>query len=124
MLLYNAVKKSMYPAPSCVLLGGGALEVRKLGDQKGSDTLSQPLANIMRARHIAHALPSFPVYSSAFLSPRGLVLGGGGGATRSGIKNKLVTAYNICFKAQVSHISDSEVVRCRRGHEVRSSLRG
>jgi len=43
----------------------------------------------MRARHTAHSLPAFPVYSSAFLSPHQLVLGGGGGASRSGIKNKL-----------------------------------
>ncbi|EIM88128.1 WD40 repeat-like protein [Stereum hirsutum FP-91666 SS1] len=43
----------------------------------------------MRARHVAHALASFPVYSAAFLSPYELVLGGGGGTTKSGIKNKL-----------------------------------
>ena len=44
----------------------------------------------MRPRHTQHSLPSFPVYSCAFLKPRQLVLGGGGGASRSGIKNKLV----------------------------------
>ncbi|KAF9483977.1 WD40 repeat-like protein [Pholiota conissans] len=43
----------------------------------------------MRPRHTQHSLPTFPVYSSAFLSPSQLVLGGGGGASRSGIKNKL-----------------------------------
>lgn len=46
----------------------------------------------MRARHEPHSLPAFPVYSSSFLSPNELVLGGGGGASRSGIKNKLVSA--------------------------------
>jgi len=44
----------------------------------------------MRPHHTAHSLPSFPVYSCAFLSAEKFVLGGGGGASRSGIKNKLV----------------------------------
>ncbi|PPQ65220.1 hypothetical protein CVT26_000197 [Gymnopilus dilepis] len=48
----------------------------------------------MRPRHTQHPLPSFPVYSCAFLSPNEVVLGGGGGASRSGIKNKL-RLYNI-----------------------------
>lgn len=43
----------------------------------------------MRARHTAHATPTFPVYSAVFLSPEELVLGGGGGASKTGIKNKL-----------------------------------
>ncbi|KZP24521.1 WD40 repeat-like protein [Athelia psychrophila] len=43
----------------------------------------------MRAQHTAHSLPAFPVYSAAFLSNNELILGGGGGASRSGIKNKL-----------------------------------
>lgn len=47
----------------------------------------------MRTRHIAHSLPTFPVYSSAFLSHNLLVLGGGGGASRTGIKNKLVSQF-------------------------------
>ena len=44
----------------------------------------------MRARHTAHSTPTFPVYSAAFLSPVELILGGGGGASKTGIKNKLV----------------------------------
>ncbi|KAF9557248.1 hypothetical protein CPC08DRAFT_640534 [Agrocybe pediades] len=48
----------------------------------------------MRPKHTQHPLPSFPVYSCAFLSPNEMVLGGGGGASRSGIKNKL-RLYNI-----------------------------
>ncbi|KAJ3883143.1 WD40 repeat-like protein [Lentinula edodes] len=43
----------------------------------------------MRVAHTSHVLPAFPVYSSAFLSQNELVVGGGGGATKSGIKNKL-----------------------------------
>ncbi|KAF9498533.1 WD40 repeat-like protein [Pleurotus eryngii] len=43
----------------------------------------------MRVRHTPHSLPTFPVYSAAFLSPNDLVLGGGGGSTKSGIKNRM-----------------------------------
>ncbi|VDC06139.1 unnamed protein product [Peniophora sp. CBMAI 1063] len=43
----------------------------------------------MRARHVQHSVPQFPVYSAAFLSKNDLVLGGGGGASKTGIKNKL-----------------------------------
>ncbi|OSC98694.1 WD40 repeat-like protein [Trametes coccinea BRFM310] len=43
----------------------------------------------MRTKHTSHSLPSFPVYSSAFVSPTDFVLGGGGGQSKTGIKNKL-----------------------------------
>ncbi|KAJ7276222.1 quinon protein alcohol dehydrogenase-like superfamily [Mycena haematopus] len=43
----------------------------------------------MRAQHTPHFLTAFPVYCSVFLSPTHLVLGGGGGASKTGIKNKL-----------------------------------
>lgn len=43
----------------------------------------------MRAKHTAHSLPGFPVYSAGFISADTLVLGGGGGSSRAGIKNKL-----------------------------------
>ncbi|KAF5322709.1 hypothetical protein D9619_000869 [Psilocybe cf. subviscida] len=43
----------------------------------------------MRPKHTQHTLPTFPVYSSAFLSATQLVLGGGGGASKTGIKNKI-----------------------------------
>jgi len=53
---------------------------------------------IMRARHTAHSTPNFPVYSAAFLSPTELILGGGGGASKTGIKNKLVRySYTSAF---------------------------
>jgi len=42
-----------------------------------------------RTEHTLHALQAFPVYSLAFVSDARLVVGGGGGASRSGIKNKL-----------------------------------
>lgn len=44
----------------------------------------------MRTQHALHTLPAFPVYSLGFIRDGKLLLGGGGGATRSGIKNKLV----------------------------------
>ncbi|KAG8865282.1 hypothetical protein FRB96_000172 [Tulasnella sp. 330] len=43
----------------------------------------------MRTQHVAHALPAFPVYSIGFLADDKLALGGGGGASKSGIKNKI-----------------------------------
>ncbi|KAF9057732.1 WD40-repeat-containing domain protein [Panaeolus papilionaceus] len=43
----------------------------------------------MRPKHQQHPLTAFPVYSCSFLAPNQFVLGGGGGATKSGIKNKL-----------------------------------
>ncbi|KAI0663153.1 WD40 repeat-like protein [Cubamyces menziesii] len=43
----------------------------------------------MRTKHTSHPLPSFPVYSSAFVSSTDFVLGGGGGQSKTGIKNKL-----------------------------------
>ena len=65
----------------------------------------------MRARHVAHAVPAFPVYSAAFLSPSELLLGGGGGSSKSGIKNKLVRASALPLPA-FAH-------RRRRGHRDR-----
>ncbi|CCM03377.1 uncharacterized protein FIBRA_05507 [Fibroporia radiculosa] len=43
----------------------------------------------MRVKHTPHSFPAFPVYSCAFLSPNELVIGGGGGQSKTGIKNKL-----------------------------------
>ncbi|CAE6395950.1 unnamed protein product, partial [Rhizoctonia solani] len=43
----------------------------------------------MRTQHALHTLKAFPVYSLGFVKNDKLLLGGGGGATRSGIKNKL-----------------------------------
>ncbi|KAG9051039.1 hypothetical protein FS837_000147 [Tulasnella sp. UAMH 9824] len=44
---------------------------------------------MVRANHTQHPLASFPVYSIGFVADDKVVLGGGGGASRSGIKNKL-----------------------------------
>jgi hypothetical protein len=44
----------------------------------------------MRTQHTAHTIESFPINCAAFLSPTELVLGGGGGNSRSGVKNRLV----------------------------------
>ncbi|KZW04037.1 hypothetical protein EXIGLDRAFT_827966 [Exidia glandulosa HHB12029] len=53
----------------------------------------------MRAKHVQHELATFPIYSAAFLSPNQLVLGGGGGASKTGIKNK-VRLYTVSDDAQ------------------------
>ncbi|KAJ3575159.1 hypothetical protein NP233_g1273 [Leucocoprinus birnbaumii] len=43
----------------------------------------------MRPRHTQHSLTNFPIHSAAFVASDRLVVGGGGGSTKSGIKNKL-----------------------------------
>lgn len=45
---------------------------------------------VMRAQHTAHSFPAFPVYSCAFIADDQVLVGAGGGASRTGIKNKLV----------------------------------
>lgn len=64
----------------------------------------------MRARHTSHPLPNFPVFSSSFLSSNTLVLGGGGGASRTGIKNKLVSSR--CNDAALALTEAPEIIRC------------
>lgn len=65
----------------------------------------------MRARHTAHSTPTFPVYSAAFLSPTELVLGGGGGASKTGIKNKLVRHAYLSSLTPIPHLF-SETLPC------------
>ncbi|KAF5364005.1 hypothetical protein D9756_000539 [Leucocoprinus leucothites] len=43
----------------------------------------------MRPRHTQHSLPAFPIHSATFVASDKLVIGGGGGSSKSGIKNKL-----------------------------------
>lgn len=43
----------------------------------------------MRPQHASHKLHGFPVYSSSFISPSRVVLGGGGGQSKTGVKNRL-----------------------------------
>ncbi|EIN10603.1 hypothetical protein PUNSTDRAFT_132690 [Punctularia strigosozonata HHB-11173 SS5] len=62
----------------------------------------------MRVQHTAHSIGSFPVCSAAFLSPTELVLGGGGGQSRSGIKNKL-KIYNIQSHDKLELVDEFEL---------------
>ncbi|TFK76068.1 hypothetical protein BDN72DRAFT_756973 [Pluteus cervinus] len=62
----------------------------------------------MRAPHTPHLLEAFPIYSSAFLSEHELILGGGGGATRSGIKNKL-RLYNVKDDRSIELLHEHEL---------------
>ncbi|KAJ7283837.1 WD40 repeat-like protein [Mycena rebaudengoi] len=64
----------------------------------------------MRAQHSPHFLTAYPVYSSAFLSPSHLVLGGGGGASRTGIKNKL-RVYNVGDDRSITLVDELELER-------------
>ncbi|KAJ6599220.1 WD40 repeat-like protein [Mycena vulgaris] len=64
----------------------------------------------MRAQHTPHFLTAFPVYSSAFLSPTHLVLGGGGGASRTGIKNKL-RVYDVAENRSITLVDELELER-------------
>ncbi|KAJ7742418.1 quinon protein alcohol dehydrogenase-like superfamily [Mycena maculata] len=64
----------------------------------------------MRTQHSPHFLTAFPVYSSAFLSPTHLVLGGGGGASRTGIKNKL-RVYEVGDNRSITLVDELELER-------------
>lgn len=63
----------------------------------------------MRTQHTLHSLPAFPVYSAGFLSETRLVVGGGGGTGRSGIRNKLVSM-PLVFLAHVDEYLNADVV--------------
>lgn len=52
-----------------------------------------------RTAHHSHATPAFPVYTADWIADDKLILGGGGGASRSGIKNKLVSAVKVLVAA-------------------------
>ncbi|TFK99074.1 WD40-repeat-containing domain protein [Pterulicium gracile] len=62
----------------------------------------------MRVQHTPHALETFPVYSSAFLSPTRLAIGGGGGASRSGVKNK-IRVYDVSPDRSISLVDEFEL---------------
>ncbi|KAJ3723158.1 WD40 repeat-like protein [Lentinula raphanica] len=64
----------------------------------------------MRVAHTSHALPAFPVYSSAFLPQNKLVIGGGGGATKSGIKNKL-RVFNVGKDRSIEQLDELELAK-------------
>ncbi|KAI5125032.1 hypothetical protein M0805_007456 [Coniferiporia weirii] len=59
----------------------------------------------MRTRHTQHTLAAFPVFSAAFVSDSRLVLGGGGGSSRSGIKNRL-RLYDIPDDEKLTLVSE------------------
>ncbi|KAJ2916522.1 hypothetical protein MD484_g3936, partial [Candolleomyces efflorescens] len=64
----------------------------------------------MRPKHSQHSIPTFPVYSCAFLNDSTLVVGGGGGAARSGIKNKL-RLYEISEDRSIQQQDEFELER-------------
>ncbi|KAI0751449.1 WD40 repeat-like protein [Daedaleopsis nitida] len=62
----------------------------------------------MRTQHTSHSLPSFPVYSCAFVTPSEFVLGGGGGQSKTGIKNKL-RLYHVEGDAKLELVDELEL---------------
>lgn len=74
----------------------------------------------MRTQHTAHSLPAFPVYSSAFVSPNEFVLGGGGGQSKTGIKNKIVrvtSSWRACLRPTL------QLVRYFSDYTARKAIR-
>lgn len=76
---------------------GLSLAAKEVDDLETSNNISLPSplipspSQIMtRTDHFPFATPNFPIYSAAFVTDREVVFGGGGGASRSGVKNKLV----------------------------------
>ncbi|KAL7420728.1 hypothetical protein Q5752_004679 [Cryptotrichosporon argae] len=64
-----------------------------------------------RTQHHAHATPSFPVYCLAWAADDALVLGGGGGPSRSGIDNKLKLANVSPDGRQLTYINELTLSR-------------
>ncbi|KAG1892634.1 WD40 repeat-like protein [Suillus subluteus] len=62
----------------------------------------------MRVQHTAHSLPAFPVYSCAFVASDQMVVGGGGGAAKTGIKNKL-RLFNVSQDRQLKMLCEHEL---------------
>jgi hypothetical protein len=48
-----------------------------------------------RTAHYPHPTPAYPVYALDWVSDDTLLLAGGGGATKSGIDNKLVRGVSL-----------------------------
>ncbi|KAF8558821.1 WD40 repeat-like protein [Imleria badia] len=62
----------------------------------------------MRAQHTAHSFPAFPVYSCAFVADDQVIVGAGGGASRTGIKNKL-RLFRVSDDSQLHTLSELEL---------------
>lgn len=56
----------------------------------GSHSIQFTVYSMTRTTHKSHPTPSFPVYCLDWADDQTLLLGGGGGASRSGISNMLV----------------------------------
>lgn len=81
--------------------------------------LSRLVVSAMRAPHTAHQ-SGFPVYSCAFISDDLLVVGGGGGYSRTGVKNRL-KLYRISDALKLEALSELEL---QQGDDVPVSMAG
>jgi len=70
---------------------------------------------LMRPRHTQHSLSGFPIHSVAFVAPNDIVIGGGGGSSKSGVKNKLVWI-QLNYPVHRNSTSLTAVVLYRLGH--------
>lgn len=78
----------------------------------------------MRTKHVHHPLANFPVYSAAFISPTELALGGGGGASKTGIKNKVVRTRLALSSSRGTLTRSPETLHGIRGRaETRARVR-
>nr|GAT53998.1 predicted protein [Mycena chlorophos] len=64
----------------------------------------------MRPQHTPHLLDSFPVYSAGFIDAKNLVLGGGGGSSRTGVLNKL-RVYSVADDREITLVDELELAR-------------
>ncbi|KAH8830698.1 WD40 repeat-like protein [Flagelloscypha sp. PMI_526] len=73
----------------------------------------------MRAKHTLHQFSGFPAYASGFTGPNTLVLGGGGGNSKTGIKNQ-IRLYNINDASHAIELLDT--VQLAPGEDAPMSL--
>jgi hypothetical protein len=71
-------------------------------------------AVMTRTAHHSHPTPAFPVYTADWVADDKLILGGGGGASRSGIKNKLVSTVQVPPDSYCAAVGEKQ----RNQHEL------
>src|ERR1700761_9011108 len=70
----------------------------------------------MRTQHAAHAIP-FPAFCCSFVSPDKFLIAGGGGASRTGVKNTIVGIASI-FNAKLHILCFQRLYQVKSVEEV------